>query len=262
MSAFNDPHFDHLVIFVADLETAIQDFNGLGFSVARGGSHGLTENALVLFSNQTYIELLALKPAWKNPLARLLNWLGIPRWLYRQKGNIYCRLIGWVNADAGPVDWCLRTQNLPAMLDHWERAGHRVLEPEHFSRQQIDAGELHWRLGGADNPDLPILLEDITPLHQRLIPVNDDIHANRATRLLEMRIRVTDKAQAYMAVSQALASDLSNSDLHIGGVRISFTEEADAHKISLSLGYPGSETKLLNSEKSHGVLIRLVPDRQ
>lgn len=60
MGSFNEPHFDHLVIFVADLDAAITDFTDLGFNVSRGGSHGLTENALIIFSNQTYIELFII----------------------------------------------------------------------------------------------------------------------------------------------------------------------------------------------------------
>ena len=62
-----DPQFDHAVIFVSDLEKAIADFADLGFDVVRGGSHGSTENALIIFANQTYLELLGVKPGWSWP---------------------------------------------------------------------------------------------------------------------------------------------------------------------------------------------------
>jgi len=63
----SDTQFDHIVVFVADLNQAITDFTDLGFQVTPGGSHGITENALVIFPNQTYIELLALRPSCTAP---------------------------------------------------------------------------------------------------------------------------------------------------------------------------------------------------
>ena len=69
--------FDHLVVVVTDIEQASRDFTQLGFQVTPGGSHGSTENALVIFANQTYIELLALKPSWYRPLIRLAVKLGL-----------------------------------------------------------------------------------------------------------------------------------------------------------------------------------------
>ena len=50
--SFPTAQFDHLVVFVTDIEQASRDFTELGFQVTRGGSHGSTENALVIFANQ------------------------------------------------------------------------------------------------------------------------------------------------------------------------------------------------------------------
>ena len=85
--------FDHLVIYVSNLEEAITDFTDLGFEVSRGGAHGATENALIIFSNQVYIELLAWVHVWYTPLLRTVNRLGILQWLADRKGTIYCRLL-------------------------------------------------------------------------------------------------------------------------------------------------------------------------
>src|SRR5262249_57109973 len=57
---------DHIVIAVSDLESAIADYRKLGFTVYPGGTHhgGASHNALVVFADGSYFELIAyLKPA-------------------------------------------------------------------------------------------------------------------------------------------------------------------------------------------------------
>jgi len=53
--------FDHAVILVNDLDKASTDYRVLGFNVFYGGKHadGKTHNALIVFRDGTYIELLA-----------------------------------------------------------------------------------------------------------------------------------------------------------------------------------------------------------
>ena len=52
---------DHVVIRVRDLEQTIADYNELGFTVQRGGTHadGATHNALIGFADGSYFELIA-----------------------------------------------------------------------------------------------------------------------------------------------------------------------------------------------------------
>jgi Glyoxalase-like domain len=52
---------DHLVILVEELEGTIAGYEELGFRVTPGGEHadGLTCNALVLFADGTYLEIVA-----------------------------------------------------------------------------------------------------------------------------------------------------------------------------------------------------------
>ena len=61
---------DHVVILVSDLEAAIADYTALGFTVMPGGTHtgGATHNALVVFEDDTYLELIAfLREAPEHP---------------------------------------------------------------------------------------------------------------------------------------------------------------------------------------------------
>ncbi|MDH5265076.1 MAG: VOC family protein, partial [Betaproteobacteria bacterium] len=56
---------DHVVIAVADLAKAVEDYRALGFTVQIGGRHpGRTShNALVVFEDGAYLELIA----WQEP---------------------------------------------------------------------------------------------------------------------------------------------------------------------------------------------------
>ena len=66
-------HFDHAVIAVQNLDVAIQDYCDLGFTVFRGGVHAnrATENALIVFEDGTYLELLARTN--EQPVAGLID---------------------------------------------------------------------------------------------------------------------------------------------------------------------------------------------
>src|ERR1051325_156914 len=57
---------DHVVIAVADRDKAIADYRALGFTVQVGGKHAgrTSHNALVVFEDGTYLELIA----WEGPV--------------------------------------------------------------------------------------------------------------------------------------------------------------------------------------------------
>lgn len=60
-----------MVILVSDLAAAIADYSALGFTVLPGGTHTgwATHNALVVFEDDTYLELIAfLRAAPRAPL--------------------------------------------------------------------------------------------------------------------------------------------------------------------------------------------------
>jgi hypothetical protein len=256
--------FDHAVIFVSNLEEAIADFSDLGFEVTRGGSHGLTEAALLIFSNQTYIELLALKPVWYKPLIKLAVKLNFLQRQSEKKVTIYWRLIQWFSGESGPVDWCVRVNDLAATLALWKSQGIDILHSEAFSRERIDGEVIRWHLGGTKYPDLPILLEDTTPIDARVPLAGTASHSNGATELLEIQVRVTDKATAEnmakkFLLPKASPNHASDSPLTIGSVKISFGELPMAQKISLAVSYSGTHTLPLDLGKTHGAKITLIP---
>ncbi|HZP95489.1 MAG TPA: VOC family protein [Candidatus Limnocylindria bacterium] len=56
---------DHVVLVTLDLAAAVAEWRGRGFSVRMGGTHagGLSENALVGFSDGSYLERSPPGPA-------------------------------------------------------------------------------------------------------------------------------------------------------------------------------------------------------
>ena len=256
--------FDHLVIFVSNLDYAINDFTDLGFKVARGGSHGLTENALIIFANQTYIELLALKPFWHSPFMRIANRLGLLQWQSERKANIYCRLLRWVNGDIGPVDWCVSVTDLESTLGRWKDSHLDVLKSETFARARVDGGIVRWYLGGAKSHDLPILLEDITPIDYRVPLAGTTDHPNGAVEIRAIQFKMQDHVIAQnSAVRFLLPADYQDGakrqDLTLGNVQVSFEEHAMPYKVSLTISSSGNQFKQLDLAKSHGVQIKLIP---
>ena len=255
--------FDHVVIFVADLDQAIKDFNALGFNVTRGGSHGLTENALITFSNNTYIELLGLKAFWHNPIIRTAQKLGILQCLLNIKGTITSRLLTWISGGPGPVDWVVRTDNLTQIEKAWRNAGLTVLKSETFSRKTEAGDKLRWLLGGSNNCDLPIVLEDITPYAQR-VPVIKQSHPNQAMALLRVQLNAQNAYSAADRLSQHLNSSRSEDQpgqplVRLGNVDLCFAENSMPHNMQLEIACANDSPQSLDSTKCHGIQINLLP---
>ncbi|SPO23934.1 uncharacterized protein UTRI_10141 [Ustilago trichophora] len=103
------PSLDHLILLVNDpltsskpqtpspLERSILTFSELGFQVVRGGTHadGLTSNALIIFPDGVYIELIQFEPA---PASATENQHDFEA---RRKKH------WWYNSRPGWIDWCL-----------------------------------------------------------------------------------------------------------------------------------------------------------
>ncbi len=187
---------DHVVVFVPDLDIGMARFEALGFDVERGGAHGLTENALILFQDGTYIELLALKPTVAGRLMRLAASTGLIGALARRRRDLGWRLFQWICRDYGCVDWCLRTDDLDAALDAWRRDGAAIsLGAAPYSRERPDGQVARWRLGSLKDADLPFLLSDLTDRRLRAPPPRRE-HPNGVTGIRRISLAVDDLGDA------------------------------------------------------------------
>ena len=259
--------FDHLVVFVTDIEQASRDFTQLGFQVTPGGSHGSTENALVIFANQTYIELLALKPSWYRPLIRLAVKLGLLERQAYKKTNIYARLIGWIRNNSGPVDWCVRVDNLDTRLTLWQSLGFEVLSTEPFTRTRIDGEVAEWKLAGSRAADLPFLLEDLSAVDIRVPTAGNSEHSNGAKALIDVQLATNRTVAAEKSLQKALVIDSVSSHnasgkFRLGDTTVSFNDNQPGEpRVSLQLAYNGEQPLLLDISKTCGVKITLVPSQ-
>jgi hypothetical protein len=179
---------DHVVILVADLEQACADFESLGFHVSAGGRHvGLpTHNALVIFSDGTYLELLA-------PLDTESARLSTDPWLLRLKRG------------EGFLSYALRCAALPSMPPEAPGLVWEMLEE---GRVRSDGVELRWRdlipSAGASLTALPLLIEDITSTDLRIPCKEAGLHRLPITGVVRLCIAVADVGRTASQMQQLL----------------------------------------------------------
>ena len=178
---------DHLVLFVDDLTTAITRFESKGFTVTPGGTNGPTHNALIVFSNDTYIELIALQSSRARLMMRSLRYVGLlalRRWLKR---DLQTRLLDWMSGPQGLIDLCFRGAELNKISHSFPLSGIPLTDPLQFKRHRPDGLVVQWTLRGASNRRQPFFIQDATPIGYR-IPAGDvRTHPNGALGISEVR---------------------------------------------------------------------------
>lgn len=192
---------DHFIILVPELEKAITNYEGLGFKVVPGGRHPTsTHNALIAFSDGTYLELLAFFEP--KPESKL--------WPKLQQGG-------------GLVDYCLQTDNLRSDIAAFREAGVEMSDPMPLSRVRPDGYQLEWVLsvhGGAHRGVVPFLIEDETPRDER-VP-KESRHPNQVTGISTLTIAVDDVTTIdhwYTSILGTEGQKIERSDLGAAGVR-------------------------------------------
>jgi len=192
---------DHIVLVVDDLDTAIRDYTDLGFTVVRGGRHPHgTHNALVGFSDGSYLELLAFyEPTPKQ------RW-----WPTLQRGG-------------GVVDFCMATDDLRTDMEALRRAGVVMSDVFPLSRQRPDGYTVRWVLsvpGDDVARAMPFLIQDETPRDERL-PA-ERRHANRVTGVGSLTCVTRDAAavqRRFAGVLRRPATPIVRDDLDAAGLR-------------------------------------------
>jgi len=178
---------DHLVLFVGDLTTAITRFESKGFTVTPGGTNAPTHNALIVFSNETYIELIALQSSRARFMMRSLRPIGVlalRRWLKR---DLQTRLLDWISGPQGLIDLCFRGTELNEISHSSPLSGIGLTDPVQFKRHRPDGLVVQWTLRGANNRRQPFFIQDATPIDYR-IPAGDvRTHPNGALGISEVR---------------------------------------------------------------------------
>jgi len=193
---------DHVVIVVPDLDAAITSYEGLGFTVVRGGRHPIgTHNALIGFADGAYLELIAFfEPTathrWKTML---------------EKGG-------------GLVDFCMQTDDLKADAAALREAGVAMGEPWPLTRTRPDGYTVSWVLSLPAEPHgalAPFLIEDTTPRDER-VP-RQRIHANGVTGIASLTVAAPDVSAVrgwWSTVLGKPGQEVRRDDVGGAGVRV------------------------------------------
>ena len=117
---------DHIVIVTRELDAAVADYRGLGFTVVPGGRHSVaTHNALIALGDGAYVELIAfLEPDTPAPHRW---WRPLP-------------------AGGGLVDFCAETNDFAGDVMALRRAGVEIDAPREQTRTRPDGYVLRWTL--------------------------------------------------------------------------------------------------------------------
>lgn len=163
---------DHVVVHVADLDAAIADYASLGFNVQRGGTHadGATHNALIVFTDGSYIELIA----FLNP--------DLPhRWAeWARRGR------------EGFIDFALLPRDVGESIAAAKSRGLEYDGPFDGGRQRPDGEVLAWQIGTPRTPDLPFLCGDLTPRALRVREGDVRLHPNGVRGVAAVTVAVAD----------------------------------------------------------------------
>ncbi len=214
-------HFDHAIILVNDLYKAIDHYKKVGFNPFVGGVHagGKTHNALIVFADGTYLELLA-------PTT--------PELLENVDPNDFSNFLFLLAQGEGLGGYALFSDDLAAEVEAMQQRGLGVILKPINGRARPDGQELRWRTATRDNGSMtPFFLQDETPRNLR---VPDDeattTQPNGIRRISGITIAVPDLLTAIQQYQQITGLENSSvnentAQLLLGNVRLTLTFEAD-----------------------------------
>lgn len=143
--------FDHIVLFVDDLDESVDYFREKGFHVVYGGSHPMwgTYNALI-YIGKAYLELIAIEhePVFKS--AALQPYTLHETYALNERASGYTR-------------FALRTNQSAGVADLLKGANFDVHGPDRFSRNTRTGDTVRWQMVHAGFRDrsttLPFIIQ-------------------------------------------------------------------------------------------------------
>jgi catechol 2,3-dioxygenase-like lactoylglutathione lyase family enzyme len=200
---------DHLVILVRDLDAATENYRRLGFTVAPGGRHadGATHNVLVVFADDTYLELVAFTRRFAVPMLRAARRLGMLSRFVSTDPSFGRRLRLRAAITTGLVDFVLVPAAIVRDIEAIRERGLAIDGPISGGRLRPDGQEVAWQLGFPHAPELPFLCGDVTPRALRVPTGEIRTHANGALAIASVTVEVPDLEAASAAYGQLLGSD-------------------------------------------------------
>ncbi|MCU0491241.1 MAG: VOC family protein [Chloroflexaceae bacterium] len=222
---------DHIVIAVHNLEQTINDYRELGFTVFPGGEHpgGLSHNALVIFEDGAYFELIA----FRQPRA---GW----RWweLLQTQGE-------------GLVDYALFPSEVERDYERVKARGLPLDGPIDGGRTRPDGQQIAWKNARATTSDLPFLCGDVTPRALRVPEGEVRRHANGVVGIAGITVAVADLTASVARYGQLLDHEPTQR-LHLPGLgaRLAVFQLGGARVVlaAPNLAQPGTPGDFLRSQ--------------
>lgn len=199
---------DHVVIVVRDLDAVVAAYRAAGFTVAPGGRHPgrNTRNALVVFADGAYLELIAYDaPSPDERWWRVLEAHG-----------------------EGLVDFALLPQDISGVVAAARARGLAGLAERPGSRARPDGLQIAWQSARPASSDLPFLCSDLTPRALRVPEGEVRLHANGALGIAEVRVAARDLAATLARYRAYLGEEcVVDGAVRLAAARITFSEERD-----------------------------------
>jgi hypothetical protein len=184
--------FDHAIIAVFNLNSAIADYRALGFTPFIGGKHasGLTHNALIVFQSGDYLELLApTDPGLLSSTGTL---------------NSPTNFLSAFQGGEGLAGYAFLSTNLQADVNAIRKRGLNVSDPKPNSRLRPDGERLAWRGATLDNTMTPFFIEDETPRVLRVSQNPKNLRQPNSVTGVASIVIVVSKLEASVAHYQAI----------------------------------------------------------
>lgn len=204
---------DHVVVTVDSLRAAARDFAAAGFTVTPGGRHDAlpTENALVVFADGSYLELLAcVDPAVRAGLRALRAGEGWDAHL-RGASAIGRRFLPRLAGPDGVGDAVVLASRLERVADESRRREFVMTGPVAMSRAVEGAEPLAWDLLLPAEDALPFFIEDRTPRARR-VPGDAAAtrHANGARGIAVVQVGTADVPAAALRIADLFEAKLES----------------------------------------------------
>jgi hypothetical protein len=221
-----------------------------------GGRTGPVHNALILFTDGTYIELTTNRFSAARPLYRALNAAGLVGRVASKRGDMLHRFLPWIGAPAGAIDWCIRVDDIHATIQQLRDAGVEMVDEMEFERERPDGKAAKWLLAGPRDVRFPFFIEDLTPVEIRVPFREHSVHPNGVTGIARLVLLPAAKE----AFEQTIGRELRGEPGALGSVTIASADDAGRFqgRYALELLRPEGADEELAPNQTCGVSLKLV----
>ncbi len=247
--------FDHFVILTPDLPDAVRRYGELGFTVSPGGKHagGKSENAIIAFSDGTYLELLAFIPAVLERKIKGLAKIGLLPFAMLGKTKMAQRFIKQAASKNGLIDFAVRPAETAARLNTILPDELNFSEAIPGSRIKPDGQEVHWEMAFPKSLDAPFVCADLTPHNLRVPEGAACEHANGVLGVESLEFASPDFENEAAFYQKLFGGGIEEGDsrrqLRLGGSSLVLTPARDGEKtaIRFSTSSDGGAGKLADA---------------